>query len=326
MPHGRPGPASSSPRPGRPGSAAARGARRSPSAPCRPAGRGVPAARWRTQRETGCGRRRRGGGRSARASRSRGGRGGSDPRQRAASRAERRWWPTGSEMREVEHGAVHGVVEAVAADVVRGLDQAREGHALGLQHERRQQVPLHAGGQRQRRGGGGAGCRDRSTGVGGDQVAGQEPEVLGRVTMSSVTRSTETPTTPVRSDPSMTGTQMRAPSVRWTTTGCWSTKARPVAVVADGLGDRYVGVGAAVRERFEGLLGEVDEVHHHVGAPEPGRQPAHHVGHRRRVARLDPPEHPSQRLVGHRAPNDSRVVKAARPWRGPSGARTGRLG
>ena len=56
----------------------------------------------------------------------------------------------GVEDTKIEDVTVEGVVEAVAGHLVCGLEKRGDGDSFGLQDERREEIPLHAGPQRQR--------------------------------------------------------------------------------------------------------------------------------------------------------------------------------
>jgi hypothetical protein len=85
------------------------------------------------------------------------------------------------EDRERQHLAVQRVVEAVAADLVRRLEQAGDGRAAGGEREGRQQGPLHLGGEVQI---GAATLQVVAVGVGGgrhDEQRGEQAELLGEL-------------------------------------------------------------------------------------------------------------------------------------------------
>src|SRR3954451_19303769 len=81
------------------------------------------------------------------------------------------------EHREMQYRTVQRVVKAITGHFVRRLEQTSDGNPVGLQYERWQQIPLHAGSQRQ-----GAAppvkvVHVRGTSLGGDQVADEQAEL-----------------------------------------------------------------------------------------------------------------------------------------------------
>ena len=92
--------------------------------------------------------------------------------------AEPRPWPMASMMARSNVGSVGGVVEAVAAHVVGRLDEPGDGDRLRLDHERREQVPLHARRQAHAAAPAVEVVEVGASGVGGDQVAREQAELL----------------------------------------------------------------------------------------------------------------------------------------------------
>lgn len=92
--------------------------------------------------------------------------------------AEATPWPHRVHERKVEHRPVGGVVEAVAAHVIGGLDESCHRHRPGGEHEGREEIPLHAGRQAHALSSAAKVVHVGTAGVGGDEVAGEDAEVL----------------------------------------------------------------------------------------------------------------------------------------------------